>query len=152
VRTRLNNPRAVRPDQLHTRLLQNIFDFDHIVLRNVFSDAHDQTNTGIRCFNHCVSSSRRRDENQRCIRARFRDAFRDGSVNWEAGDRLTSFLCVDSADHFGSILAHESAVELTLLSKALDKNFRVFVNEEKRLVEGCASRESGGEHGKVEVK
>jgi hypothetical protein len=146
LRPRLNDSRAVRTDEGNARLFEDIFDLDHVMLRNVLRDADDQPNTCMRCFDHRSGGGRRWDENERCIRTSLGNTLGNGRVNGKSRDCLTRFLSVDPTNNFRAILSHQSAVELTLLPEALDKNFRLLVDEEEWLVERGAAQKADSEH------
>jgi hypothetical protein len=77
----LGDDRTFGADELDARLLQDILGLDHVVLRDALGDADDQTDTRVRRFDHRGRSHRRRDENERRIRARLGDAIGHSPVD-----------------------------------------------------------------------
>jgi hypothetical protein len=147
----LDNARAIRADELDTLFVESLLDLDHIVLGNMFRNTNNKANTGIRGFNHCVSSGGRGNEDQGRIRSSFGNAITDSAINLHTGDRLTSLLSVDTSNNLRAVLLHERRMELTLFANALNNNLCVLIDEEKWLMERGRTAEGGREHPKSEL-
>src|SRR5215475_5842711 len=81
-RARRHNTRAVRPNQARWLSFHGTLDFNHIINRNSFGNAHDQFQTRVHSFKDRIRSERRRNKDSRGGRSGLLNSFSNGVEDW----------------------------------------------------------------------
>ena len=134
----LDDTWAVWTDELDAGLGKDFLNLDHVVLWDVLGDADNKANTALGSLDDSSSGSWSWDEDEGSVSASSLNAISNILVNWKSGDSLTCLLGVNTTNNLGAVFLHEFGVELTLLTKTLNEDLSVLIDEKKWLVE-CSS-------------
>jgi hypothetical protein len=102
----------------------------HVERRNAFGDAHDERETRVGGFHHCVGGKRRRDEHHGGIGAGLRDGVVDGVEDRPALVGRSAFPGRDAADDGGAVRRRLLGVKRPFAAgQALDNQTRGCIDE-----------------------
>mmetsp|Transcript_63393 Transcript_63393/g.151303 ORF Transcript_63393/g.151303 Transcript_63393/m.151303 type:complete len:377 (+) Transcript_63393:60-1190(+) len=130
----LDDAWAVGSDQSALVLAdQSVLDLHHVLLGNALSDAHNQRNLSLQCFQHSTGCGRRWNHDHGgiaiCLLLRLGGIRKDGQVHVGA----SCLLLVHAANDLGAIVNCALGVEGALLSShTLDNHLSVLVDPHMR--------------------
>ena len=99
--------------------------------RHAFGDAHDELDATLGCFHDCVTNAGSRNEDARCVGARFRNGVGNRCEHRDAIDIGTGLLGIGATNNLGAVVAVAKTVKAALRTgEALVNDLGVLVYED----------------------